>query len=89
MSSNPCNDSSHMNAKHDMNAKPGPAVSRDHLCPICGQPNDCARAQLGGGVAKPCWCANVEISADTIALIPEELRGKSCICHNCAFPTKP
>jgi hypothetical protein len=64
------------------------AVSRDQICPICGKPNDCVRAR-SGTLDEPCWCEEVEISADAISRVPEEKRGKSCICHHCAFPAKP
>jgi Cysteine-rich CWC len=67
---------------------PSPVVSRDPICPICGQPNDCVLARLES-LAEPCWCAKIEVSADAISKIPEEMRGKSCICHNCASLTKP
>lgn len=70
-----------------MNAVPGSVVSRDPVCPVCGQLNGCALARTGS-FAEPCWCAEVEISADAIAKIPEEMRGKSCICHNCASTTR-
>ena len=65
-----------------------PAVSRDPICPVCGQANDCVLARLGV-LAERCWCAEVEVSADAISKIPKEMRGKSCICHHCALPTNP
>jgi cysteine-rich CWC protein len=49
-------------------------------CPICGGPNDC------GGAAgnSECWCAKVKISADALARVPEEAKGKVCMCAKCA-----
>ncbi len=30
-----------------------------------------------------CWCVNAVIPSELIALVPEELINKSCICNNC------
>jgi len=49
-------------------------------CPICGGPNDCGMA----AVKSECWCASVKISPEALALVPEEAKGKVCICAKCA-----
>lgn len=77
----------HMNAVPDMNDVAAVA-NRDPICPLCGQPNGCVLAR-SGSVEEPCWCADVEVSADAISRIPKEMRGKSCLCHHCASTTKP
>ena len=49
-------------------------------CPLCGEPNEC-------GVAagkSTCWCWSAEVPAEALARVPEELRGKICVCEKCA-----
>jgi hypothetical protein len=53
---------------------------RPDRCPLCGGPNDC-------GVAagkNECWCFTAKISAEALAALPDEARGRVCICANCA-----
>jgi hypothetical protein len=33
-----------------------------------------------------CWCFTTRISADLLERTPDEQRGKTCICPNCATP---
>jgi Cysteine-rich CWC len=48
-------------------------------CPLCGGPNDC-----GGAACKSeCWCSSVPISREALARVPEEARGKVCVCRAC------
>lgn len=56
------------------------------LCPLCGQPNQCAmEAQRASGEPQPpCWCTQVDFGADLLARVPAEARRLSCICQNCA-----
>ena len=55
------------------------------LCPVCGQPNQCAmEVQKATGLEQqPCWCTHVDLSLDLLAKIPPELRGKACVCPGC------
>lgn len=53
------------------------------LCPLCGEPNDCAPAR-SGSFDTPCWCTTVTIGADVLARIPEAQRNQSCVCRRCA-----
>jgi hypothetical protein len=53
------------------------------ICPLCGNPNECALAQ-SGSAETPCWCHGVEIDPAIIAKVPEVQRNKSCICRRCA-----
>ena len=46
------------------------------LCPLCGMPNAC---QDGPN----CWCHNVVIPKDLLERVPEEQKGKFCICYFC------
>jgi Cysteine-rich CWC len=49
-------------------------------CPLCGGPNDCGVAQG----KDQCWCFTANISPEALAPLPEEARGKICICARCA-----
>ncbi|MFM8899010.1 MAG: cysteine-rich CWC family protein [Burkholderiales bacterium] len=55
----------------------------EQRCPLCGKPNDCAVA-CSNSFDQPCWCTSVQFSADTLARIPEQQRGKACVCRSCA-----
>jgi hypothetical protein len=55
------------------------------LCPLCGQPNQCAmEVERATGIAQPpCWCAQTQFSADLLNKIPEAARGVACLCAAC------
>jgi hypothetical protein len=57
------------------------------LCPICGEPNECAMEieKATGEQQPPCWCTRVDFSADLLARVPAEMRNLSCICNRCAM----
>jgi hypothetical protein len=55
----------------------------NHVCPLCGGPNECAPA-MSGVLATPCWCQSVTIDAATFARIPATLRNEACLCVRCA-----
>lgn len=68
-----------------------PSCSARHIdaghCPVCGQPNLCAMEQArltGQSECGPCWCTQATFGADLLARVPEQVRGKSCICARCA-----
>ena len=46
-------------------------------CPICGEDNNCQVGQ------KECWCHTVKFTKEILGMVPEEKRGKSCICRSC------
>ncbi len=56
------------------------------LCPICGEPNECAMEieKTTGEKQPPCWCTRVDFTADLLARVPMEARNLSCICNRCA-----
>lgn len=60
-------------------AKPLPNLA----CPLCGEPNQCAPAMRGSFGAE-CWCTSVTVSQRALARIPDQLRGKACLCRACA-----
>jgi hypothetical protein len=37
-----------------------------------------------GSFDGPCWCTSVQFSAETLASIPQDRRGKACVCRSCA-----
>lgn len=51
-------------------------------CPLCGGTNECALA--ADPAAAECWCFTAAISRETLASVPEEARGRACICPRCA-----
>jgi hypothetical protein len=55
----------------------------NHVCPLCGGPNECAVAR-SGDFATPCWCREVTFDAAVLARVPEAQRNRSCICKLCA-----
>ncbi|WP_411743339.1 cysteine-rich CWC family protein [Reinekea sp.] len=47
-------------------------------CPFCLETNNCqVRAPLN------CWCNRVEVPEQLLAMVPESLKQKACICANC------
>ena len=55
------------------------------VCPLCGQPNQCAIA--AGRPAESCWCMTQAIDPAALAALPQEAPGKVCICAACGAPT--
>ncbi|WP_282942123.1 cysteine-rich CWC family protein [Paenibacillus sp. RC67] len=46
-------------------------------CPFCGNENECS-VETGD-----CWCFHTKIPQELRDQIPDELRGKVCICRKC------
>jgi|TARA_B110000503_G_scaffold44037_1_gene71967 hypothetical protein len=55
-------------------------------CPICQSPNACAMEMARAKGTKPerCWCMDGEFTSEVLALLPNEAKGKACICAKCA-----
>jgi len=55
-------------------------------CPLCGQPNTCANevARETGVAQPPCWCTQVDFSAEVLSRVPAHAQRKACICRACA-----
>ena len=53
------------------------------LCPLCGQPNNCAMEleKSTGKKQEPCWCVSVEFPKELLAQLPKDAAG--CICNEC------
>ena len=56
------------------------------VCPLCGQPNRCANeVERATGVPQPpCWCTQVDFSAELLARVPTAAKDRACICAVCA-----
>ncbi|MDT8861223.1 cysteine-rich CWC family protein [Alkalihalobacillus sp. MEB130] len=44
-------------------------------CPICKSDNQCG--------LESCWCTNEYFPHEVFELIPNEFKGRSCICKPC------
>jgi hypothetical protein len=66
-----------------MSALPEPGANR---CPLCGQANRCAMEveRTTGQKQPPCWCTQVDFSADLLARVPADRQRLACICADCA-----
>ncbi len=67
----------------------GPAPTLDaSRCPLCGESNRCAMEveRETGRKQPPCWCMGADFSfgPELLAAVPEEKRGRACICARCA-----
>jgi len=51
------------------------------LCPLCGEPNECARVKEPEG--NGCWCREEQFPSALLERVPEKTRRKACICGNC------
>ena len=49
----------------------------EKICPICGKPNNC---KYGEG---NCWCKDVVIPKKVLDMVPDDKKGKACICKSC------
>lgn len=48
------------------------------ICPICAEPNNCM-----AHCDEPCWCNQVKVPKELLALVPENKKNQACICLNC------
>ena len=51
------------------------------ICPLCGEPNQCAVAADPNATA--CWCESVIFPEELLAKIPENAARKTCVCQKC------
>jgi len=42
------------------------------------------RARTSGEAQPPCWCTQVDFSAELLARVPAQARRLACICPACA-----
>ncbi|AHJ12827.1 MULTISPECIES: cysteine-rich CWC family protein [Sulfurospirillum] len=50
----------------------------EKICPLCGERNAC---QVG--TSNQCWCHTIKVPQDLLDKIPQEKKGKACICYLC------
>ena len=53
---------------------------------MCGKPNQCAMEleRLTGLKQPPCWCTSVDFGAELLTSVPQEAKGRACICAECS-----
>ena len=49
---------------------------QEKICPLCGENNNCQHG-------KECWCTTIKVPKYVLDLVPEDKKGKACICKNC------
>ncbi|MEI7821487.1 MAG: cysteine-rich CWC family protein [Verrucomicrobiota bacterium] len=81
--------SSHSKTRDDIQSRTGGESAgcddirpRPEKCPLCGQPNDCARAAQQD-CKSACWCVKETFPPELLARVPEQARGCACICKQC------
>ena len=59
------------------------AVQQSGICPLCGQPNDCAMATAKPGArVKECWCFSMpKLDKNVLEKLLQDR--KQCICRSC------
>lgn len=52
----------------------------EQICPLCGGDNHCKAK-----TAEPftCWCMATTVPNEILEAVPDESKGKQCICQNC------
>jgi len=50
-------------------------------CPLCGKDNRCGL--LGQNPTEPCWCTQEVFPSKLLERVPEDSKGKACICREC------
>jgi hypothetical protein len=51
------------------------------ICPLCGEPNDCALA--ADPDAAECWCDDLEFPQELLDQVPINAVHQTCICRTC------
>lgn len=49
----------------------------EKLCPLCGSVNNC------GVKSGDCWCFHTKVPIKLREKVPNDLKGKACICQKC------
>ncbi len=56
------------------------------ICPLCGKENNCGYEKgLEHGI---CWCTTIKVPKELLAQVPEEVKGKACVCRDCIIAFK-
>lgn len=51
--------------------------TEEKICPLCGEYNGCQSGK------ENCWCYEVKIPKYILDMVPEDKKGKACICKKC------
>ncbi len=51
------------------------------MCPLCGKQNRCA--VVAGTDPFKCWCNTTKVPKELLDRVPEEQKGKACVCRDC------
>ena len=49
----------------------------ERTCPLCGVDNQCTHGAVS------CWCETVVVPKHVLDRVPEDKKGKACICKTC------
>ncbi len=52
-------------------------TEEEKTCPLCGKDNLCKHGE------STCWCTRTVVPKHVIDLVPEDKKGKACICQAC------
>ena len=60
------------------------------ICPLCGNTNMCAMevAKATGKPLERCWCVEAVFTPEVLKALPENAKGKACICAECSSKFK-
>jgi len=60
------------------------------ICPLCGSTNMCAMevAKATGRPLERCWCVDAVFTPEVLKALPENAKGKACICAECSSQFK-
>jgi len=60
------------------------------ICPLCGSTNMCAMevAKATGKPLERCWCVDAVFTPEVLKALPENAKGKACICAECSSQFK-
>ncbi len=56
------------------------------ICPLCGKENNCGYEK--GLEHGTCWCTTIKVPKELLAQVPEEVKGKACVCRDCIIAFK-
>ena len=60
------------------------------ICPLCGSTHMCAMevAKAAGRPLERCWCVDAVFTSEVLQALPEDAKGKACICADCSSKFK-
>jgi len=52
-------------------------IPEERICPLCGKDNNCQHGKDN------CWCNSITIPKYILDMVPDDKKGKACICKDC------